>query len=139
MKAATECLRDDFITESERRYPNGYDPSKYRFSPIMADDGTPGMFLHITGECLFYLYVEFKPRVNPDGTFGCRHRVLLECSTWEGDRWPLTGKGSSSNPLKANMLAMKKYIGKELAGFDRMLRDADFNRPENSLAKLNGK
>jgi hypothetical protein len=35
------------------------------------------------------------------------------------------------------MIAMRDYIKKELSGFSKTLAKAEFNRPENSLYKLN--
>ena len=131
MKAASECLRDDFIKISSKG-DNSYD---YRVTPTTAN--SPGFELHIAGDCIFNLFVYFAPTVNGDGTFGCEYNVDLCCSLWNGGSLPLTGKRATDNPLRANMIAMRDYIKKELSGFSKTLAKAEFNRPENSLYKLN--
>ena len=133
MKAASDCLRDDYIKMCRKKSSHDY-----RVTPIVTETGLIGLELHIVGDCLFDLYVEVEPRVNPDGTLGCKHKVTLESSTWEEDMLPLEGNKSSKNPLKQNMIRMRDYVKEELARFSRMLRDADFNRPEYALAKLGG-
>lgn len=134
MKAATDCLRDKFVKLSE----TCGDDSKYRCTPMATDnDDALGFQLHITGDCVFNIWVDFKPCVNEDGTFGFKHKVSISCSTWHYGRVPLTGKGASKSPLRKCMLNMRSYIDYALVQFAKALRKAEFNRPENSLFLLN--
>lgn len=121
MKAATECLRDGFVRIASRK-DNGY---KYRATPLAGSDWV-GFELHISGCCIYTLTVEFRPTFT--GPLGCEYSVGLECNSWRGGRLSMNGK-----PLKDGMLAMKKYIRKELDRFDDELRCAEFNRLENWL------
>lgn len=135
MKAATDCLRDDFIKKSKK--DKNHD---YRVTPMTAEmDDSVGFGLHITGECLFNIWVDFKPTVKEDGTFGCKYSVDLSAETWNGFNFPVYGKKASKNPLRQNMLAMAKYIKRELKRFSKMLDKAEFNQPEYALKLLNGK
>ena len=135
MKAATECLRDDFIKQSKE--DKGTD---YRVTPRTSDeiDGV-GFTLHITGDCIFNLWLEFHPTIKDDGTFGCDYSVNLSAETWHSRNVPIYGSRASKNPLRQNMLAMRTYLKNELKRFSKMLDKAAFNQPEYALKRLNGK
>jgi hypothetical protein len=102
-------------------------------------DDSVGFGLHITGECLFNLWVDFQPTVKEDGTFGCKYSVDLSAETWNGFSLAVYGSKASRNSLRQNMLAMAKYIKRELKRFSKMLDQAEFNKPEYALKLLNGK
>ena len=132
MKAATDCLRDDFIKISKER-----DPHDYRVTPRFSSyDGRAGFELHIVSDCLFCLWVDFNPIFNKDGTLGCTYKVALTCGDWNRHRKPIYGKGATDNPLRENMLRMRSYVKKELKRFSKMLADAEFNKPEYALKDL---
>lgn len=134
MKAATDCLRDDFV-----RLSKNHDSYDYRIDVNMTVDGEATLMLHVGTEYTFEIYATFEPTVNKNGTFGCKYRVGLSCVNWNYDRLPLTGPKSVKDPMKKNMLAMRDYLRKELKRFSRMLATAEFNRPEYALSVLNGK
>ena len=136
MKAATDCLRDDLLKITSKNKDLEYD---YRVTPFVTDFDTLGFELHIAGDCLFDIIVDFNPTTERNGTLGCTYKVTLLCSDWDEEPVPLTGPKSSRNPLKKNMLAMRDYIKNELAQFAKQLKTAEFNRPENALCKLNAK
>ena len=132
MKAATDCLRDDFIKISEEN-----DPNDYRVTPMFSsDDGSMGFELHICSDCLFCIWVDFDPVFKMDGTLGCEYKVVLTCGDWYRRRKPIYGKDATDNPLRKNMLRMRSYVKKELKRFSKMLAAAEFNQPEYALKDL---
>lgn len=140
-KAATDCLRDDFIKLSEQ------DDTKFRISTRFADDHKSiGMQLHVVDDGVINLWISGEPTVKKNGTFGFKHSVSLSSYTWDGVPLSLYGKDDSSpygklqytGPLKENMKNMKSYIAKELSMFTKELAGAEFNRPEYALCKING-
>ena len=134
MKAATDCIRDDFV-----RLSKNHDSYDYRIDVNMTVDGEATLMLHVSTEYTFEIYAKFEPTVNKNGTFGCKYRVGLSCVNWNYDQLPLTGPKSVKDPMKKNMLAMRDYLRKELKRFSRMLATAEFNRPEYALRVINGK
>ena len=133
MKAATVCLRDDFIKVST----DASNVKDYRFGLCSDLDGNADVLLHVAGGYLFFLNTSCQPTVKKNGTFGCKYGVSLSCLSCAFDSVPVTGKAAVKNPLKKNLFAMKKYIEKELNRFSKMLDKAEFNQPEYALAKLN--
>lgn len=137
MKAATDCLRDAFVKLSEECK----DISKYRCTPTTSDiDDSLGFELHIVGDCVFNIWVDFKPATNSNNlTFCFTHKVELTCGDWGYGKIPLTGKRASKSPLRECMIGMRNYIDYALKQFAKTLMYAEFNRPENALCKLNAK
>ena len=131
MKAATECLRDDYIKVSRKNADAAYD---HRISPIVADWKWFGIELHVVADAVISVMVQFEPRIKANGIFGCSYKVDLGCGTWAGDAMPISRVDTR---LKKNMVAMRDYIRKELARFSKMLLNAEFNQPYNALFNLN--
>ena len=137
-KAATDCLRDDFIKVSEQ------DETKFRISTLFADDHkSVGMQLHVVDDGLINLWISGEPTVKKNGTFGFKYSVSLSSYTWDGVPMSMYGNGQCGKvpyigPLKENMKNMKSYIVNELKRFTEELSKAEFNRPEYALCKING-
>ncbi len=137
-KAATECLRDDFVKLSadDDKAPD------LRISTIFSDDHkSVGLELHVAGEGLLDIWVTGEPTVKKNGTFGFKHSVSLFAYNWGGEKLSIYGGPGSTQytgPLKENMKNMKSYIAKELSMFTKELAGAEFNRPEYALCKING-
>jgi hypothetical protein len=133
-KAATECLRDNFIKASkatDKKY-------KYRISTLYCQRDM-GIELYVTDDYYVDLWVSFEPVVNKNGTFGCKHKVSMSgWYTGGGGKFQLTRNMAKKEPLVDSMLRMKSYITDELKKFSRILRKADFNTPEYALCKING-
>lgn len=129
MKAASDCLRDGFIRANAK--------AKCAISPYITKDGTFGF--KVIGDCVYNLYVDFNPTVKANGTFGCTYNVHMVCTTWDYNIIPLKSHRARNFLLTGNMIMMRDYIKKELSRFTKMLENAEFNQPENSLLNLNGK
>lgn len=138
-KAATECLRDDYVKLSE----DDEKASDLRISTLFSDDDhrSVGLELHVAGEGLLDLWVTGEPTVKKNGTLGFKHSVSLFAYNWGGEKLSIYGGPGSTQytgPLKENMKNMKSYIAKELSMFTKELAGAEFNRPEYALCKING-
>jgi hypothetical protein len=135
MKAATECLRDDYVNHYNRDSVH-----TDSIAPLQSHiDDSVGLGLHLRGDSLINIFVDFQPTIKDDGTFGCKYSVQLSSETWQGRKVPIYGKKASKHPLRQNMLAMASYLKKELKRFSKMLDKAEFNQPEYALKLLNGK
>lgn len=137
-KAATECLRDDFVKLSadDDKAPD------LRISTIFSDDHrSVGLELHVAGEGLLDIWVTGEPTVKKNGTLGFKHSVSLFAYNWGGEKLSIYGGPGSiqyTGPLKENMKNMKSYIAKELSMFTKELAGSEFNKPEYALCKING-
>ena len=137
-KAATECLRDDYVKLSE----DDEKASDLRICTLFSDDHRRvGMELHVAGEGLLDICVTGEPTVKKNRTLGFKHSVSLFAYNWGGEKLSIYGGPGSTQytgPLKENMKNMKSYIAKELSMFTKELAEAEFNRPEYALRKING-
>ena len=129
MEAATKCLRDDLVAADSAEG----DRHRYRASPRVSD-GIPGFWLHVTGLCVFGLSVEFRPTA--DGPLGFRSTVTLDCDSWDGERYALSGRNAPDTPLLKGMVRMKNYVRSALDRFREELAAAEFNRVWNDLSVL---
>lgn len=133
MKAATECLRNDYIKVSSKTADAAAD---HRISPLVADEHWSGLQLHVVADAVISVMARFEPYIKANGIFGCSYKVDLGCETWDGYPKSLSRVDTR---LKKNMVAMRDYIRKELARFSKMLLNAEFNQPDNALFNLNAR
>lgn len=125
-EAATECLRDDFIKLSE-------DKENYAIETLATHDHeSVGILLQYANIGILELWVDFKPKVHKDGTFGFDYKLTLYRHAWEGKNSHL------KLPLDENFKAMKAYVAAKLRKFKQTLKKAEFNSPDYALDKING-